>query len=257
MAEEGHFTDVTLVCDGDKQVLAHKVILSAASPFFKQILIKNPHQHPLIYLKGVKYCDLISVVNFVYQGEAQLRISDFDSFWSLAEELEVKGLNGIFFQPATHNLLNENIKHSDLEFKEKLMETDLENDYESFLNTLTIKEDKEDIAHEVLDNGDDDKTETEKVEKESHIFSKSNSKASMKDFFSRTKTKDRMKKIDSANSLNEADLSESFKYEPCQNGVHSRFTENPQTKTFVCQKCLTRCKTLENLHRHMELLDHY
>ena len=50
-AEEGHFTDVTLVCEGDKQVSAHKVILSAASPFFKQILIKNPHQHPLIYLR--------------------------------------------------------------------------------------------------------------------------------------------------------------------------------------------------------------
>jgi hypothetical protein len=28
-----------------------QVILSACSPFFRQILRRNPHQHPLLYLK--------------------------------------------------------------------------------------------------------------------------------------------------------------------------------------------------------------
>ena len=30
---------------------AHKVILSACSPFFRGVLRKNKHEHPLLYLK--------------------------------------------------------------------------------------------------------------------------------------------------------------------------------------------------------------
>ena len=56
--------DVTLACD-DNQLQAHKVILSACSPFFRSILKKNPHQHPLLYLKGVKYEDVVAVLNLV------------------------------------------------------------------------------------------------------------------------------------------------------------------------------------------------
>ena len=263
LVEEEQFTDVTLVCEGDKQISAHKVILSAASPFFKQILIKNPHQNPLIYLKGVNYFDLISVISFVYQGEAKIKIGDFDSFWNLAEELEIKGLNAIFFQSVSPSMLDENIKqtHLELQSKEKLMETDIDNEYESFLNTLMMKGDKEDIEHK--DNDDDVKTvpmeEKQQIENELHKFKRSISTASMKGIFCRSKTKDRMKKVNSANFFDEADLSESFKYEPCQNGVHSRYSEDPNNTTtnFICKKCLTKCKTLENLHRHRELLDHY
>ena len=47
------FQDVTLVCDGDQQIKAHKVELASFSQFFKNILTKNPHQHPLIYIKGI------------------------------------------------------------------------------------------------------------------------------------------------------------------------------------------------------------
>jgi hypothetical protein len=37
---------------------AHRVILSACSPFFKAVLRRNPHQHPLLYLKGVSFRDM-------------------------------------------------------------------------------------------------------------------------------------------------------------------------------------------------------
>ena len=67
--EEKDFFDVTLACDDDSQIQAHKVIIAACSPFFRNILRKNSHQHPLLYLKGVKYKELISVLNFMYQGE--------------------------------------------------------------------------------------------------------------------------------------------------------------------------------------------
>jgi len=87
------FFDITLACAGEKQVQAHKVILSACSPFFKSILKKNPHQHPLVYLKGVQYEEVLSVVNFMYHGEVNVAQEDLASFLAVASELQVKGLS--------------------------------------------------------------------------------------------------------------------------------------------------------------------
>ena len=70
--EEKDFFDVTLACDDSSQVEAHKVILAACSPFFREVLRRNPHKHPLLYLKGVKYRELLSVLNFMYQGEVNV-----------------------------------------------------------------------------------------------------------------------------------------------------------------------------------------
>ena len=91
LREEKDFFDVTLACD-DSQVQAHKVILSACSPFFRNILRRNPHQHPLLYLKGVKFSDLQSVLNFMYHGEVNVAQEELNSFLAVAEELKVKGL---------------------------------------------------------------------------------------------------------------------------------------------------------------------
>ena len=46
------FADVTLACEDDQQMEAHKVILAASSPFFEEILQKSKHPRPLIYLRG-------------------------------------------------------------------------------------------------------------------------------------------------------------------------------------------------------------
>lgn len=88
---EKDFFDVTLACEDD-QIEAHKVILSACSPFFKGVLKKNPHQHPLLYLKGVRFSEMLSVVNFMYCGEVSVAQEDLNTFLSVAEELQVKGL---------------------------------------------------------------------------------------------------------------------------------------------------------------------
>jgi len=91
LREEKDFFDVTLACE-DSQVQAHKVILSACSPFFRNILRRNPHQHPLLYLKGVQYKELLSVLNFMYMGEVNVAQEELNSFLAVAEELRVKGL---------------------------------------------------------------------------------------------------------------------------------------------------------------------
>ena len=91
LREDKDFFDVTIACDDD-QLQAHKVILSACSPFFRTILRRNKHEHPLLYLKGVKYADLVSVLNFMYHGEVNVAQEELNSFLAVAEDLKVKGL---------------------------------------------------------------------------------------------------------------------------------------------------------------------
>ena len=91
LREDKDFFDVTLACDDD-QIQAHKVILSACSPFFRTILRRNRHEHPLLFLKGVKYVDLVSVLNFMYHGEVNVAQEELNSFLAVAEDLKVKGL---------------------------------------------------------------------------------------------------------------------------------------------------------------------
>ena len=55
LREDKDLTDVTLACEDGKQVEAHKVVLAASSPFFKDILKRNKHPHPLIYMRGFTY----------------------------------------------------------------------------------------------------------------------------------------------------------------------------------------------------------
>jgi len=89
--EEKDFFDCTLSC-GSKQLQAHKLILSACSPFFRSILRQNPHQHPLLYLKGVEFTDMQAVLNFMYHGEVNVAQDELNSFLAVAEDLKVKGL---------------------------------------------------------------------------------------------------------------------------------------------------------------------
>jgi len=89
--EEKDFFDCTLSV-GTRQIQAHKLILSACSPFFRSILRQNPHQHPLLYLKGVEFTDLQAVLNFMYHGEVNVAQEELNSFLAVAEDLKVKGL---------------------------------------------------------------------------------------------------------------------------------------------------------------------
>jgi len=89
--EDKEFFDCTLSC-GSRQIQAHKLILSACSPFFRSVFKQNPHQHPLLYLKGVEFVNLQSVLSFMYHGEVNVAQEELNSFLSVAEDLEVKGL---------------------------------------------------------------------------------------------------------------------------------------------------------------------
>ena len=88
------FTDVTLACE-DRTFEAHKVILSTCSPFLRSLLKKtNKHPHPLVYLRGVKARVLEAMLDFIYQGEANIVQEDLDGFLLTAEEFQLNGLTG-------------------------------------------------------------------------------------------------------------------------------------------------------------------
>ena len=87
------FTDVTLACE-DQSIKAHKVVLSTSSPFFKKLLKTHSHPQPLIYMKGMKSRSLTAIIDFLYLGEANVYQEELDSFFALAEELQLRGLVG-------------------------------------------------------------------------------------------------------------------------------------------------------------------
>ena len=92
LRKDSAFCDVTLVCEEDQQIEAHRIILTACSPFFSSVLKRNNHPHPMIYMRGLKVKDLVAIVDFIYHGEANIYQEDLDGFLALAEELQLKGL---------------------------------------------------------------------------------------------------------------------------------------------------------------------
>ena len=94
LREDKEFTDVTLACEDGQQMEAHKIILVSSSPFFEKMLQKIKHPHPLIYLKGFQSKDFVSILDFLYCGEANVYQEDLDSFLAIAEEIQLKGLTG-------------------------------------------------------------------------------------------------------------------------------------------------------------------
>ena len=85
------FFDVTLACE-ENVITAHKIVLSAASDFFKNILRKHKHEHPLIYLTEVKFSDLQSILDFIYTGETEVAEKDLETLLATATRFKVKGL---------------------------------------------------------------------------------------------------------------------------------------------------------------------
>ena len=91
MFEDKSFANVTLVCEGQRQLRAHKFVLSACSSVFKSILQYNSAEsNPLIILRGIRYEDMEAILQFMYQGETCVSKDRIKDFMKTAEELEVK-----------------------------------------------------------------------------------------------------------------------------------------------------------------------
>ena len=86
------FSDVTLVTEDKKQIKAHINILSACSPVFKDILKKERNSSAIMYLRGIQYSEMESIMQFIYLGEATFYKERLDELLSVAKSLEIKSL---------------------------------------------------------------------------------------------------------------------------------------------------------------------
>ena len=84
------FADVTLVTEDKKHIRAHKNILSTCSPVFKDIVKLDNSPKQIIYLRGINFSDLESILQFIYLGEARLYEKRLSEFLAVARSLEIK-----------------------------------------------------------------------------------------------------------------------------------------------------------------------
>ncbi|XP_046428938.1 protein bric-a-brac 2-like isoform X3 [Neodiprion fabricii] len=105
LRDDEDFVDVTFACDG-RRLQAHKVVLSACSPYFKELFKTNPCKHPIIFMRDVEFEHLQSLLEFMYAGEVNISQAELPTFLRTAESLQIRGLTDS--QSNRHN----NEKHS-------------------------------------------------------------------------------------------------------------------------------------------------
>ncbi|XP_065218248.1 protein bric-a-brac 1-like isoform X2 [Planococcus citri] len=86
------FVDVTLACADGHTVKAHKMVLSACSPYFQALFFENPCKHPIVILKDIKWTELKAAVEFMYKGEINVCQEQIAPLLKVAESLKIRGL---------------------------------------------------------------------------------------------------------------------------------------------------------------------
>ncbi|XP_025834635.1 longitudinals lacking protein isoform X17 [Agrilus planipennis] len=92
LLENGTLVDCTLAAEG-KFLNAHKVVLSACSPYFETLLSQNYDKHPIFILKDVKFQELKAMMDYMYRGEVNISQDQLGALLKAAESLQIKGLS--------------------------------------------------------------------------------------------------------------------------------------------------------------------
>ena len=86
------FADVTLITEDKKHVKANINVLRACSPFFKEMLKKEKFVSPIVYLRGIQFSEMESIMQFIYLGEAIFYEDRMGEILAVAKSLEIKAL---------------------------------------------------------------------------------------------------------------------------------------------------------------------
>lgn len=84
-------TDVTLATE-TKQFKAHKLILSACSPYFRNLFISNPCKHPTVFFKDISEEQMKLLMEYMYKGKISVKQSELESVLRTASSLQIHGL---------------------------------------------------------------------------------------------------------------------------------------------------------------------
>ncbi|XP_059486060.1 transcription factor GAGA [Neocloeon triangulifer] len=88
---QGDLVDVTLSAGG-RSFPAHKIVLSAASPFLLDLLKNASCNHPILVLAGVSPKDMEALLEFIYHGEVSVDPDHLPSLLQAAQCLSIQGL---------------------------------------------------------------------------------------------------------------------------------------------------------------------
>lgn len=88
--EDELLVDVTISCK-DGSIKAHKLILSASSPYFHKVFNENPCKHPTLIMRGANYMDMRKLIEYMYKGTIDVALERVNSIIQLALDLEIKG----------------------------------------------------------------------------------------------------------------------------------------------------------------------
>lgn len=89
------FVDATLACHG-KSYKVHKIVLSACSPYFEELLMKNPCDHPVFILDPINPCQIEALITYMYKGEVSIDSDQLEQLLITADRLKIRGLGNIF-----------------------------------------------------------------------------------------------------------------------------------------------------------------
>ena len=237
--EQERLTDLTLVCEDQTQLKAHKIVLSACSSVFKKIIDNNHSQHPLIYLRGIQSYEMESILQFMYLGEGRFYKQRMEEFLKVAKDLEVKHISGLV---EIHNeeqditdetLMDESEKETDEDYEQRQTS---ENHMQSLESPEVFKTKSTNMTHYRSAHKDQDATEypcnqcdyqaTRQVNLQQHIRSKH----------------------------------EGIKY-PCnqcdyqatrQSSLQKHIQSVHEGMKYPCNQCDYQATTQGNLHRHIQ-----
>lgn len=133
LLQNDQMVDVTLISE-NREIHAHKIILTACSPFFQvfktvlfvfwktnsnifvslllqlqNIFLRNSCIHPVIVLTGIKYVHTKSLIDFIYNGEVNIHQDHLAELLRVASILKIKGLDEVASNETSEILKNPNI----------------------------------------------------------------------------------------------------------------------------------------------------
>ena len=142
--------DVTLVCE-DGKVSAHKLILYEGSDFFRSVLSKVKHRHPIIFMKDVKLKHLEAIVEFMYNEEVKVPQDDLNLLLEVAKDLKIKGLS-----EKRSESMNTKLNESSEDNGTKDPDLEHSNQSEEKVNKFSIEKEGIDEKYQLLDNVKDE-----------------------------------------------------------------------------------------------------
>jgi len=166
VTEDTRLQDVTLVCDDGQHIRAHKIVLSARSPLFKEVLNGERDLNPFIYFCEFQKSEIETLMEFLYRGSTVISEENMRSFFRIAKLLKIDGVNVDPVTSDTSPVITDN--EDKLSTSHENFDSEVQSNIESDSHVKEFDDRVEDIKIK------DDRISFEKCDETNETFSKIN-----------------------------------------------------------------------------------